>query len=131
MFLKYLTIYRTTCTTEQLLSLVYFELVLITITFHYLFISLNCISVYYFQIAQYLNKDWSCNHEIPADPPEFSVWSFQNYGGPENSRTVMDLGMHCTNDSGSLKLSLYCPFWMINKTGLMLSYRVSLHLLQL
>lgn len=29
------------------------------------------------------------------------------------------------NRFGSLQLTIYCPFWMINKTGLMLSYRVS------
>lgn len=29
------------------------------------------------------------------------------------------------NHHGSLQLTVYCPFWMINKTDLMLSYRVS------
>lgn len=29
------------------------------------------------------------------------------------------------NRHGSLELTVYCPFWMINKTDLMLSYRVS------
>lgn len=29
------------------------------------------------------------------------------------------------NTKGSIQLIVYCPYWMINKTGLMLSYRVS------
>lgn len=32
------------------------------------------------------------------------------------------------NRMGSLQLTVYCPFWMINKTDLMLSYRVSIHI---
>lgn len=30
------------------------------------------------------------------------------------------------NRSDGLTLIVYCPFWMLNKTGLMLSYRVRL-----
>lgn len=38
---------------------------------------------------------------------------------------TLDLGVHTVNIKGTLYMSLYSPFWMINKTGLMLSYRVS------
>lgn len=76
-----------------------------------------------FQISGYLEKEWSCKHEISANPPELSVWTFQSYDSAQ--RITLDLGMHCINENGSLKFALYCPFWMLNKTGLMLSYRVS------
>jgi len=75
------------------------------------------------RISQYLDKDWSCKHEIAANPAEFSVWTFQSYDSSQ--RVTLDLGMHCVNDNGSLKFALYCPFWMINKTGFMISYRKS------
>ena len=29
------------------------------------------------------------------------------------------------NRNDGLTMTVYCPFWMLNKTGLMLSYRVS------
>ena len=58
-----------------------------------------------------------------ADPPEFAVWSFESFDSAQ--KVVLDLGMH-TSYKGldSIVMALYCPFWMLNKTGLMLSYRV-------
>lgn len=75
------------------------------------------------RLIQYLEKDWSCTTEISADPQENSIWTFESF----DSVTEMSfsLGVHYQNIRGTLQLSLYCPFWMVNKTGLMLSYRVS------
>lgn len=75
------------------------------------------------RISDYLEKEWSCKHEISASPPELSVWTFESYDSAQ--RMTLDLGMHSTNKDGSLVFALYCPFWMLNKTGLMLSYRRS------
>lgn len=75
------------------------------------------------RIADYLEKEWSCKHEISANPSELSVWTFESYDSAQ--RMTLDLGMHTTNKDGSLILALYCPFWMLNKTDLMLSYRRS------
>lgn len=75
------------------------------------------------QLSNYLEKDWSCRGEILANPPEFSVWSFESFDSAQ--KVVMDLGMHTSYKHGSIVMALYCPFWMLNKTGLMLSYRVS------
>ncbi|XP_034937793.1 vacuolar protein sorting-associated protein 13 isoform X2 [Chelonus insularis] len=75
------------------------------------------------KLPQYLEKDWSCKGEIVANPPEFSVWSFESFDSAQ--KVVMDLGMHCSFFHGSVIMALYCPFWMLNKTGLMLSYRKS------
>ena len=36
-----------------------------------------------------------------------------------------DLGVH-TEDLGYLKMGIFSPFWMINKTGLTLEYKVQL-----
>ncbi|CAD6218790.1 GSCOCG00012925001-RA-CDS [Cotesia congregata] len=75
------------------------------------------------QLSQYLEKDWSCKGDIVANPPEFSVWSFESFDS--HSKVIMDLGMHCSFTHGSVVMALYCPFWMLNKTGLMLAYRKS------
>lgn len=73
------------------------------------------------KLPNYLEKDWSCRGEILANPPEFSVWSFESFDSAQ--KVIMDLGMHTSYEHGSIIMALYCPFWMLNKTGLMLSYR--------
>ncbi|KAK9299460.1 hypothetical protein QLX08_007488 [Tetragonisca angustula] len=75
------------------------------------------------KLPNYLEKDWSCRGEILANPPEFSVWSFESFDSAQ--KVIMDLGMHTSFEHGSIIMALYCPFWMLNKTGLMLSYRKS------
>nr|XP_012230348.1 PREDICTED: vacuolar protein sorting-associated protein 13C isoform X2 [Linepithema humile] len=75
------------------------------------------------KLPNYLEKDWSCKGEISANPPEFAVWSFESFDSAQ--KVVLDLGMHTSYKHGSIVMALYCPFWMLNKTGLMLSYRKS------
>ncbi|XP_018308960.1 vacuolar protein sorting-associated protein 13A isoform X2 [Mycetomoellerius zeteki] len=75
------------------------------------------------KLPNYLEKDWSCVGEIMADPPEFAVWSFESFDSAQ--KVILDLGMHTSYKHGSIVMALYCPFWMLNKTGLMLSYRKS------
>lgn len=79
------------------------------------------------RLIQYLEKDWSCTTSIPSDPQENSIWSFEAFDS--TSEMNFSLGVHYEDKKGTLLLSLYCPFWMVNKTGLMLSYRVSRNLL--
>ncbi|KAJ8665252.1 hypothetical protein QAD02_006914 [Eretmocerus hayati] len=75
------------------------------------------------KLLQYLEKDWSCKIEITESPPEFAVWSFESFDSAQ--KVTMDLGIHTSHKHGSIIMALYCPFWMLNKTGLMLSYRKS------
>jgi vacuolar protein sorting-associated protein 13A/C len=75
------------------------------------------------QLDDYLEKLWSCKHDIAGVPPELAVWSFDSWDS--SAKMTLDLGVHTVNLHGTLYMSLYSPFWMINKTGLMLSYRVS------
>jgi hypothetical protein len=37
----------------------------------------------------------------------------------------MTFGVHKSHQHGNMDISLYAPFWMVNKTGLHLTYRVS------
>ncbi|XP_065079310.1 intermembrane lipid transfer protein Vps13 isoform X3 [Ochlerotatus camptorhynchus] len=75
------------------------------------------------RLVNYLEKDWSCTTEIPAQPPEFGVWTFNAYDSVEVMS--LQLGVKFENRIDGLTLIVYCPFWMLNKTGLMLSYRKS------
>lgn len=76
----------------------------------------------FLQLIQYLERDWSIKTEIPADPAEFIVWTFNSYDSAGS--TSLQLGVHFENLNNGLTMTVYCPFWMLNKTGLTLSYRV-------
>jgi len=39
-------------------------------------------------------------------------------------KVTLNLGMHTITNNGSMIMALYAPFWMMNKTGLNLSYKV-------
>jgi hypothetical protein len=78
------------------------------------------------QMVDYLEKEWSCKHEIQLNAPEFAVWTFESYDSVQ--KVSLDLGMNTLSKQGSIVMSLYCPFWMLNKTGVMLTYRVSWHM---
>ncbi|XP_069674534.1 intermembrane lipid transfer protein Vps13 isoform X2 [Periplaneta americana] len=75
------------------------------------------------RIVDYLEKEWSCKHEIQLHAPEFAVWTFDSYDSVQ--KVSLDLGMNTLSKRGSIVMSLYCPFWMLNKTGVMLTYRKS------
>ncbi|KAJ8937448.1 hypothetical protein NQ314_011837 [Rhamnusium bicolor] len=76
------------------------------------------------RLPEYLEKEWSCRNNILEDPEEFSVWTFNSYDSP--TKMSLNLGMHIVDNHGSLLMTLYCPFWMLNKTGLMIGYRQKL-----
>lgn len=75
------------------------------------------------QLIQYLERDWSVKTEVPAEPPEYGVWTFNSYDSA--GKTSLQLGVRFENLNNGLTMTIYCPFWMLNKTGLNLSYRVS------
>jgi hypothetical protein len=87
--------------------------------------NVNALLFIYLQIVDYLEKEWSCKHEIQLNAPDFAVWTFDSYDSVQ--KVSLDLGMNTLSKKGSIVMSLYCPFWMLNKTGVMLTYRVSWH----
>ncbi|CAG9795097.1 unnamed protein product [Diatraea saccharalis] len=72
-------------------------------------------------IQNYLDKCWVCTKNLPDTETELSVWTFESHDSP--SVMNLDLGMHSVDMEGTQVLSLYCPFWMLNKTGFTLCYR--------
>ncbi|XP_063824261.1 intermembrane lipid transfer protein Vps13 isoform X2 [Ostrinia nubilalis] len=73
-------------------------------------------------IQNYLDKCWVCTKNLPELETELSVWTFDSHDSP--SLMTLDLGMHSVDMEGTQVLSLYCPFWMLNKTGFTLHYRI-------
>ncbi|GAB6032120.1 hypothetical protein CHUAL_010483 [Chamberlinius hualienensis] len=72
------------------------------------------------KIRDYLNQDWECSKMLKKqmDP----VWTFE---GSSSAKIPLNLGCRVQDEAGYLHLTLYCPFWMINKTSLPLCYRRS------
>nr|XP_024214793.1 vacuolar protein sorting-associated protein 13 isoform X2 [Halyomorpha halys] len=75
------------------------------------------------RIPEYLDREWSSKNELLEDPPELSVWSFDSFESCHH--ITIDLGVHMELSNGTHKYTLYCPFWMINKTSLQLAYKRS------
>lgn len=74
------------------------------------------------QLDNYLDKVWSCKKIIKSDAPTFSVWTFTSYDSEKSFS--LNLGLWYSNCADSMIFALYCPFWMVNKTALSLSYKV-------
>ncbi|XP_049821668.1 intermembrane lipid transfer protein Vps13-like isoform X2 [Aethina tumida] len=72
------------------------------------------------RIPNYLEKEWVCRNEILEVQEEFAVWTFTSHDSQKSMSIA--LGVHCINTSGSEIMQLYCPFWMLNKTGVSLGY---------
>jgi vacuolar protein sorting-associated protein 13A/C len=76
----------------------------------------------FLQIPNYEGQSWKSDIKITKDTPELSPWLFTSEDMKENS---MFLGIHKDVSDEIVTLHLYCPFWMINRTGLNLAYEVS------
>ncbi|XP_045765599.1 vacuolar protein sorting-associated protein 13 isoform X2 [Maniola jurtina] len=90
--------------------------------FHLSHLSPNRASIV-IMVQNYLDKCWVCTKNLPDELEELSVWSFESHDSP--SLMTLELGMHSADVEGTQMLSLYCPFWMLNKTGFTLCYRKS------
>lgn len=51
------------------------------------------------------------------------MWVFSSYDSV--NKMTLELGVRFDTQAGNMQLVVYCPYWFVNKTGLMLSYRVS------
>ena len=77
------------------------------------------------KIFEFRGADWRSRQVIERGMPELCVWAFE----PTNSDEVpsasarFDLGINSVISRGTQVLSIYSPFWMINKTGKSVYYR--------
>ncbi|VVC40207.1 Hypothetical protein CINCED_3A023147 [Cinara cedri] len=74
---------------------------------------------------KYLDKFWDCKCTIEEHPDEFSIWSFtNNEDKPDTNANVINFGIRTEFHNGGTHIkTLYCPIWMINKTGRILTYK--------
>lgn len=75
------------------------------------------------RIFEFRNADWECTQIIDERMPELSLWRFHVVNSPDGSSAKFDLGINSIISSGTQVISIYAPFWMVNKTGKALTYR--------
>ena len=78
------------------------------------------------RLCDYLERDWFCHQVFPSfgEEKEFFIWSFTPSSVNQNNRHVVDLAVTLTLEGSSLVVTIYSPFWMINKTSQELTYKV-------
>jgi hypothetical protein len=82
-----------------------------------------------FVLPDYLGAKWECKKRFDAHPPTKTtlVLTPELVVAPANASSIgVTLGVHTKQKIiGSKIFQLFSPFWMINKTGKLLTYRVS------
>ncbi|CAH1789713.1 unnamed protein product [Owenia fusiformis] len=73
------------------------------------------------KISNYLKKEWTACISLTEKVEELSVITFEAMEG--SNKHVMDLGLHTVTEKGYMNAQLYCPYWMINKCNLPISYK--------
>ncbi|XP_072235878.1 intermembrane lipid transfer protein VPS13C isoform X2 [Leuresthes tenuis] len=71
-------------------------------------------------LIQYQGRDWHGHIQIKQELPEF--FALRLTCESDTSMTV-DLNVHVTRTASRLLLSLFSPYWIINKTSRVLQYR--------
>ncbi|KAK7944308.1 hypothetical protein WMY93_000036 [Mugilogobius chulae] len=71
-------------------------------------------------MRRYQGRDWHGHLRITPDLPEFQSVCLVCDSDPNMS---VDVGLHVSRSSGRLLLSLFSPYWIINKTSRVLQYR--------
>lgn len=73
------------------------------------------------KISNYQGNEWIGTRTLVMNMPDLSLWTFKC----SNSDLTMDMGLHYKAGGGSLDMTFYSPYWMINKTGQNLVYKSS------
>ncbi|XP_076814167.1 intermembrane lipid transfer protein VPS13A-like isoform X3 [Clavelina lepadiformis] len=74
------------------------------------------------KIPLYRNKEWTTTLDLQENLPELSPWTFHE---PKNPHSVITLAKQISYTDGVMKITLYSPYWMVNKSGLTLDYKSS------
>ncbi|XP_048240040.1 vacuolar protein sorting-associated protein 13A-like isoform X2 [Haliotis rufescens] len=76
-------------------------------------------------ITDYLGSDWTGSLDVTSDMDEFKAISMETDINMENVNKHLSLSIH-SNQSQSLDLYIYSPYWLVNKTELPLQLRGSM-----
>lgn len=69
---------------------------------------------------RYQGRDWHGHIRIKLDMPEFITTSLTC---DSDTNLTVDVSLHVTRTPSRLLLSLFSPYWIINKTSRVLQYR--------
>nr|CDS30225.2 Vacuolar protein sorting associated protein 13A [Hymenolepis microstoma] len=69
----------------------------------------------------YNSKDYMTRLFVNAETEELSVIACETHDGYDVS--LLNLGLRCSRRPGHIDLTIYCPYWLVNKTGLPLTYK--------
>lgn len=70
-----------------------------------------------------MGKDWTYRQKVKTDPEELSYVRLTSTNG--TLETFLDVALFSTYRNSTLNFTVHCPFWMINDTGLKLTYKVA------
>ncbi|BFZ09736.1 hypothetical protein BsWGS_12775 [Bradybaena similaris] len=76
-------------------------------------------------LPDYMGSDWQGFLDISPDMEEFRAISMETEVDSENLNRHLSLSIHA-NQSNSLDLRIYAPYWIVNKTDLPLQLRGSM-----
>lgn len=84
------------------------------------------------KILKYLNKkSWVCQNKFPirwTKEDQIEIWPFsakKSCEAEEEATLSIDVAINfCSDDKGCRVASVFAPFWMINKTGKTLTYKI-------
>lgn len=71
-------------------------------------------------LLKYQGKDWHGHLKIAAGMGEFFPVRFTSHSAPE---LTVDVYIHSRQVGGHMVLSVFSPYWIINKTSRVLQYR--------
>ncbi|GCC25095.1 hypothetical protein chiPu_0003500 [Chiloscyllium punctatum] len=72
-------------------------------------------------IIDYLEHNWAGEYLIKSNQTDIELIKFKSY--IDGEETEIDIAILATYNVGHVMLSLYSPYWMINKTGRLLQYK--------
>ncbi|XP_030622717.1 vacuolar protein sorting-associated protein 13C [Chanos chanos] len=71
-------------------------------------------------LVKYQGRNWNSHVRILADLPEFFPVCFTS---DTSEKLTVDVSIHVSRTGGRLVLSVFSPYWIINKTSRILQYR--------
>ncbi|CAJ1049975.1 vacuolar protein sorting-associated protein 13C isoform X3 [Xyrichtys novacula] len=71
-------------------------------------------------LLKYQGRDWHGHIRIDQEVPEFFAVCLTC---DADTSMTLDVSIHVTRTSSRMQLSIFCPYWIINKTSRVLQYR--------
>lgn len=71
-------------------------------------------------LVKYQGRNWNCHVKILPDMPELFPVCFSS---DTSENLTVNVYAHTTHMAGQLIISIFSPYWIINKTARVLQYR--------